>query len=152
MNSYDPNDNIIEKINTFKALVENFDDDIALKYLEKSGWDETVFYFIFTFKFLFPKQKAAQLYYDDQSESLARNLHSNENRQNTQNNPRINASNNYNNDLFGHNNEIGISEHLLQNEGKNKNRKIEKFLLKFILFLLKLLFVSISLKAKFGNN
>ena len=44
MNSYDPNDNIIEKINTFKALVENFDDDVALKYLEKSGWDETVFF------------------------------------------------------------------------------------------------------------
>lgn len=42
MNSYDPNENIAEKINTFKALVENFDDEIALKYLEKSGWDETV--------------------------------------------------------------------------------------------------------------
>ncbi len=47
MNSYDPHDNIIEKINTFKALVEIMDDDIALKYLEKSGWDETVYIFDF---------------------------------------------------------------------------------------------------------
>jgi len=42
MNSYDQNDKIIEKINTFKALVENNNDEIALKFLEKSGWDETV--------------------------------------------------------------------------------------------------------------
>ncbi len=46
MNSYDLNDRNIEKINTFKVLVENNDDEIALKYLEKSGWDETVNYYL----------------------------------------------------------------------------------------------------------
>ena len=31
-----------EKINTFKALVENYDDNIATTFLNKADWDETV--------------------------------------------------------------------------------------------------------------
>ena len=42
MNSIDLNDKNIEKLNTFKALVENYSDEVALKYMEKSNWDETV--------------------------------------------------------------------------------------------------------------
>lgn len=34
--------NYAEKINTFKAIVENQNDEIALKYLELANWDETV--------------------------------------------------------------------------------------------------------------
>lgn len=36
------NDFNIEKINTFKALVENYKEEVALKYLQKTNWDETV--------------------------------------------------------------------------------------------------------------
>jgi hypothetical protein len=32
----------IEKINTFNALVENYDDNLAVKFLHKANWDETV--------------------------------------------------------------------------------------------------------------
>ncbi len=32
----------LEKINTFNALVENYDDSIAVKFLHKANWDETV--------------------------------------------------------------------------------------------------------------
>ena len=35
-------DDHIEKINTFKALVENDNDDIALKCLNEANWDEMV--------------------------------------------------------------------------------------------------------------
>ena len=42
MNSYDSNEKNIEKLNTFKALVENYSDEVALKFLQKSSWDETV--------------------------------------------------------------------------------------------------------------
>jgi len=31
-----------EKINTFKALVENYDDNTAITFLSKANWDETV--------------------------------------------------------------------------------------------------------------
>jgi hypothetical protein len=42
MNSFELNEKIIEKLNTFKALVENYNDEIALKYMQKGDWDETV--------------------------------------------------------------------------------------------------------------
>lgn len=42
MNSLDLNEKNIEKLNTFKALVENYNNEIALNYMQKSGWDETV--------------------------------------------------------------------------------------------------------------
>ena len=34
----------IEKINTFNALVENNNDQIAFKYLDLAEWDEIVFF------------------------------------------------------------------------------------------------------------
>ena len=40
-----------EKINTFKALVENYNDEVAKKYLEKFNWDETVNLFLIFIKF-----------------------------------------------------------------------------------------------------
>ncbi len=43
MNSYDLAEKNREKLNNFKALVENYSDEVAIKYLKKSGWDETVF-------------------------------------------------------------------------------------------------------------
>jgi hypothetical protein len=43
MDSYN-NDQIIDKVNTFKVLVENFDDETALSFLEKTGWDEIVLF------------------------------------------------------------------------------------------------------------
>lgn len=118
MNSYNLNDKNIEKINTFKVLVENYDDEMALKYLEKSGWDETVKYFFFKSNLII--KKAAQLYYDDQSESLARNIHSNENMQqnNIIDNQRNNRNNNINNDNLYHYEEVGMQDHLISHEGK----------------------------------
>lgn len=44
MNSYDLNEKNIEKLNTFKALVENYSDEVALKYMQRCGWDETVIF------------------------------------------------------------------------------------------------------------
>ena len=38
MNSNDQ----LDKINTFKVLVENYDDDNAVRYLDKTNWDESV--------------------------------------------------------------------------------------------------------------
>lgn len=35
-------DSQTEKINTFKALVENYDDNTATSFLQKANWDETV--------------------------------------------------------------------------------------------------------------
>jgi len=70
------------------------------------------------FKLSSLKQKAAQLYYDDQSESLARNLHSNEVRP-AQNNSRMNQNNNFNDNHFNHYNEVGISDQLLHSEQRN---------------------------------
>jgi hypothetical protein len=32
----------IEKINTFKVLVENYDDETAVRFLHLANWDETV--------------------------------------------------------------------------------------------------------------
>lgn len=39
--------NYDEKIKTFQLMTENFDHDLAINYLSKYNWDETV---IFTFK------------------------------------------------------------------------------------------------------
>lgn len=53
MISDDLKDQHYEKINTFKVLVENYSDEVAFIYLQKSNWDETVFVIIKKNIFLF---------------------------------------------------------------------------------------------------
>ena len=36
--------NYSEKINNFKAITENYDEENAIRYLEQNGWDEIVLY------------------------------------------------------------------------------------------------------------
>lgn len=40
-----------EKIRTFQAIVDNYNEEIALNYLTKANWDETVNYIINIHKF-----------------------------------------------------------------------------------------------------